>query len=313
MKFLNYLLLFVFAAIALPAFLYAETSINEYSQAIEDSPEDMKYKFYLFRGKAYKDSGEMDFALEDLNTSIMLYPSRIAYKYRGEIYLEEERYTDAINDFTAALEINPSIELYKLRGESYLKSANYVVALADGFNIIEMAPYDSESYYISMEALENLGDIKLARQLAFKVISFDRGNKKANQLVVKYPLKFIFMGDSPFIIYISQENTLLNDKANEIFLKYKKGENIDENLKKKLVECVQIGEEIKDYQTQLKKTWNNYFEEVRVLKVRSRKIHDDLRSKYQKQSGAIEHEIEILEDKSNNCTEELVQMFWSIE
>jgi hypothetical protein len=50
-----------------------------------------------------------------------------------------------------------------------------------------------------------------------------------------------------------------------------------------------------------------------VLTVSYKKIHDDLRSKYQKQSGAIEHEIEILEDKSNNCTEELVQMFWSIE
>lgn len=310
MKFLNYLLLFVFAAIALPAFLYAETSINEYSQAIEDSPEDMKYKFYLFRGKAYKDSGEMDFALEDLNTSIMLYPSRIAYKYRGEIYLEEERYTDAINDFTAALEINPSIELYKLRGESYLKSANYVVALADGFNIIEMAPYVSESYYISMEALENLGDIELARQLAFKVLSFDRGNKKANQWVVKYPLKFVFIDE---ILYIIHENNAINDKANEIFLKYKRGEKIAEKLKRKLGECIEIGEKIKEFQAQLKGTWDNYFEEARALKIRSIKIHHALRSKYQKQTKPIEHEIEIWEEKSKKCTEELVQTFWSIE
>ncbi len=310
MKFLNYLSLFVIAALTLPTFLSARPSIHEYTQAIEGSPEDMKYKFYLLRGKAYKDSGEMNFALKDLNTSIMLDPSRTAYKYRGEIYFEQERYTDAINDFTAALEINPSSELYKLRGESYLKSVNYVVALADGFNIIEMAPYDSESYYISMEALENLGDIEFARELAFKVISFDRGNKKAYEIITKYPLKFVFIGE---ILYISQESNVINDKANEIFLKYIKGENIDEYLKRKLGECVKIGEAIKEYQAQLKEIWENYFEEVLALKVRSIKIHNALRSKYQKQSEAIEHESDIWVDKSKKCTEELVQVYWNNE
>ena len=313
MKFLNYLALFVIAALALPTFLSAGPPIQEYTQAIKDSPEDMKYKFYLLRGRAYKDSGEMHLALKDLNTSIMLDPSRTAYKYRGKIYFEADRYTDAINDFTTALEINASSELYKLRGNSYLKSANYVMALADGFNFIEKAPYNSESYYISMEALENLGDIELAREQAFKVISFDRGNKKANEIITKYPLKFVFIGEGQVIIYLSKENNVIYDKANEILLKYKKGENIEEKLKRKLGECVKIGEEIREYQAQLKETWDNYFEEIRALKVRSKKIHNDLRNKYQKQSGAIEHEIEIWEDKSEKCTEELVQAYWSSE
>jgi tetratricopeptide (TPR) repeat protein len=313
MKFLKILAFLGIGVFTFSASLSAQPSINDYNQAIADSPEDMKYKFYLLRGKAYKDAGEIDLALKDLNTSILLDPSRTAYKYRGELYMQKERYPDAVNDFTAALEINPSIELYKLRGVSYLGSENHVLALADGFNIIEMAPYDSESYYISMDALENLGDIKLARQLAFKVISFDRGNKKANQMVVKYPLKFIFIGDSPFIRYTTQESTIHGEQANEVFLKYKRGENIDENLKKKLVECVEIGDELKAYQTQLKATWNKYFDEVRALKIRSRKIHDDLRNKYQELSGAIEHEILVWEDKSNDCTEELVQLYWSIE
>ena len=113
-------------------FLSAGYSVQEYTQAIEASPDDMKYKFYLLRGKAYKDSGEMSFALKDLNTSIMLNPGMTAYKYRGEVYFEMERYGDAINDFTTALEFNPTIELYKKRLESYLKSINYVLALADG-------------------------------------------------------------------------------------------------------------------------------------------------------------------------------------
>jgi tetratricopeptide (TPR) repeat protein len=311
MRSIKYLSIILIAALALPTFLSARFSVHEYTQAIEASPKDMKYKFYLLRGKAYKDSGEMNFALKDLNTSIMLHPSMVVYKYRGEVYFEMERYGDAINDFTTALEINPTIELYKQRGESYLKSANYVLALADGLNIIDMAPHKAESYYVSIEALENLGDIKLARELAFKVTSFDRGNKKANEIITKYPLKFVFIGESPFTIYISQEDNVTKDTANEIFLKYKKGEKIDENLKNKLEECGIIGEKISQYQVRLKETWDNYFEEVRSLKARSRKIHDTLRNKYLEQSGTIEHEIDIWENESEKCTEELVKTYWS--
>ena len=311
MRFSKCLSIILIADLVLPTFLSAEFSMHEYTQAIEASPEDMKYKFYLLRGKAYKKSGEMSCALKDLNTSIMLNSGIVAYKYRGEVYFEMERYGDAINDFTTALEINPTIELYKQRGKSYLKSANYVLALADGLNIIDMAPHKAESYYVSIEALENLGDIKLARELAFKVTSFDRGNKKANEIITKYPLKFVFIGESPFIIYISQEDNLTKDTANEIFLKYKKGEKIDENLKNKLEECGIIGEKISQYQVRLKETWDNYFEEVRSLKARSRKIHDTLRNKYLEQSGTIEHEIDIWENESEKCTEELVKSYWS--
>ena len=311
MRFIKSLSIILIAALALPTFLSARFSVHEFTQAIEASPEDMKYKFYLLRGKAYKDSGEMNFALKDLNTSIMLHPSMVAYKYRGEVYFEMERYGDAINDFTTSLEINPTIELYKQRGESYLKSANYVLALADGLNIIDMAPHKAESYYISIEALENLGDIKLARELAFKVTSFDRGNKKANEIITIYPLKFVFIGESPFTIYISKEDNVTKDTANEIFLSYKRGEKIDENLKNKLEECGIIGEKISQYQVRLKETWDNYFEEARSLKVRSRKTHDTLRNKYLEQSGTIEHEIDIWGNESEKCTEELVKTYWS--
>ena len=295
----------------LPSFLSAAPSIHEFTQAIEDSPEDMKYKFYVLRGKAYKDSGELNYALKDFNTSIKLDPSRVAYRYRGEIYLEIERYIDAVNDFTAALEINPDLELYKLRGESYLKSANYVLALADGLKVMDMAPKDYKSYYLSIDALENLGDIGLARELAFKVSSFDRGNKKANEIITKYPLQFLFISEPPFVLYISRNHYVVNDKANEIFLRYKRGEELDKDLKKKLEECTRIGIQIKEYQGRQKVVWDNYFDEVRALAVRSRKIHDDLRTKYQKQNEAIEHETDLWEKKSKKCTEELVQIFWS--
>lgn len=313
MRFFICLLIMVAVVAACPAILSAGPSIHEYTQAIEDSPEDMKYKFYLLRGRAYKDSGNLEFALRDLNESIKLDPSRIAFQYRGEVFFEEGRFAEAIDDFTKALEINPSYDLYKLRGDAYLKSENYVLALADGLNIIDMVPRDAESYYISMDALESLGDIKLARQQAFKVISFDRGNRKANEIITKYPLKFVFIGESPVTLYISQEDGTTMDKANEIFLRYKKGENIDKNLKRKLDECSAIGVEIKEFQARLNETWDNYFEEIKALKIRSRKIHDELRTKYQQLGKEIERDIDIWEDKSNICAEELVQAFWRSE
>ena len=313
MRFIKCLTIILIAALALPALVSAGLSMHEYTRAIEESPADMKYKFYLLRGKAYKDSGEMNLALKDLNSSIMLNPSMVAYKYRGEVHFELEKYTEAINDFTAALEINPTYELYKERGESYLKSANYVLALADGLNIIDMAPHKAESYYVSIAALENLGDIKLARELAFKVTSFDRGNKRANEIITKYPLKFVFIGESPFTIYISQEDNETRDKANEIFLRYKRGEKIDENLKNKLEECGSIGEKISQYQERLKETWDNYFEEVRLLKERTIRVHHDLRAKYLERSEDLERDIEMWEEKSKKCTDELVQTFWSKE
>jgi tetratricopeptide (TPR) repeat protein len=270
----------------------------------------MKYKFYLLRGRAYKDSGEMNFALNDFDTAIMLHPSMIAYKYRGEVYYEMERYNDAIEDFTKALEINPTIELLKKRGESYLQTANYVLALADGLNIIDMEPHTAESYYISLEALEKLGDIKLARKMAFQVTLIDKYNKKANEIITKYPMKFLFIGEGPFAIYVSQEDVDTKEKANEIFLKYKNAENLDEFLKHKLEECGIIGEKITLQQKQLKEIWDNYLEEVRSLKVRSRKIHDDLRKTYLEKSGAIESQIDIWENKSKKCTEEMVKAYW---
>ena len=306
MKCIQNLFLVVIAFFALPNFVAAGPSIHDYTLAIEDSPEDMKYKFYLLRAKAYKDTGEMNLALQDLNTSIRLDPSMMAYKYRGELLLEMERYAKAINDFTAALEINQTPKLYKLRGESYLKLGIDVLAFADGLNIIAMAPDDAESYYVSMAALENLGDVKLAREQAFKVLSIDRGNKKANRIIARYPLKFVFIGEDPVTISIREGDYQIKSKANDILMRSKRGEKLEEYLKNKLNECTHIGVQIKEYQERLEEIWDNYFEEVRLLKVRSRRIHDDLRNKYLEQGETVARAIGSWENKSEKCTEELV-------
>ena len=167
----------------------AATSISEYTKAIEDSPEDMKYKFYLLRGKVFKDSGDINSALKDFSTSIMLKPSIEAYQYRGEIYLEKGRNSSAIKDFTSAIEIRPSIYLYKLRGRAYLNSGNYVMALSDSALIIESDPNVSESYNLMIEVCDKLEDVELGREKAHKALSIDKTNKIANKFISKYPPK----------------------------------------------------------------------------------------------------------------------------
>jgi len=305
-------LIFIFVAyLVFPSFLQALTPMHEYTQAIENCPEDMKYKFYLLRGKAHKDSGSLELALQDLDASIRLNPNIKAYEYRGGVYLAMGKFTEAINDFTRAININPTIELYKLRGAAYLKLTDYVLALADGLNIINLAPYEAASYSISMEALENLEDISMMRELAFKVLSFNRNNKRANEIIVKYPLEFVFIGENPITIYVRERNDDIKSQANEILLMYKKGLKLDDYLKNKLNECIGIGEQIRLYQALLKGLWENYFEEIRSLQVRSRQIHDDLRNKYLDQTAAVERAIEIGEKKSEKCTEELFNAFMS--
>ena len=46
--------------------------VAEYTKAIDQSPEDMKYKFYLLRGMAYRELHDIDAAIRDFSTSIWI-------------------------------------------------------------------------------------------------------------------------------------------------------------------------------------------------------------------------------------------------
>ena len=168
--------------------------VAEYTRAIAQSPEGMKYKFYLLRGKAYMDQGNIDAAIKDFGTSIQLRPSYEAFLRRGEMYFEKGTYTIAEHDFSEAIKINPTQEAYKMRGLTYLVLGNLDLAVADGTELIKLAPNTSESYNIRMEAYAQLGKIKLAREDARRAQSLDRRNKVASELLVNYPEKIELSG-----------------------------------------------------------------------------------------------------------------------
>ncbi|KPK25904.1 MAG: hypothetical protein AMJ61_10530 [Desulfobacterales bacterium SG8_35_2] len=168
--------------------------VAEYTKAINQSPPDMKYKFYLLRGIAYRGQRDVDAAIKDFSVSIQMRPTQDAYLRRGEMYFEKGAYNIAVQDFSEAIAINPSLEAYKLRGVTHLVLGNLDMAIADGTEIINLAPNISESYNIRMEAYAQIGKQELAREDARKALSLDRRNTVASELLVTYPEKIELTG-----------------------------------------------------------------------------------------------------------------------
>jgi len=169
-------------------------SVAEYTKAIDESPEDMKYKFYYLRGLVYRGQGQVDQAIKDFSISIQRRPSYDAYMRRGEMYFEKGAYNIAEDNFTAAIEMNPSSEAFKLRGVTYLVLGKLDMAIVDGTEIIKMAPNTSGSYNIRMEAYAQIGEPQLAREDARRALSLDRNNRVASELLVKFPEKIEMTG-----------------------------------------------------------------------------------------------------------------------
>jgi tetratricopeptide (TPR) repeat protein len=187
---MNRLIVFPIVVVLLLLSIFAYgADVAEYTKAIDQSPADMKYKFYLLRGMAHRNQGNIDAAIKDFGTSIQMRPTPDAYLRRGEMYFEKGTYNIAENDFTEAIEVNPSHEAYKLRGLTYLVLGNLDMAIVDGTEIIKMAPNASESYNIRMEAYAQIGKAALAREDARRALTLDRRNKVASELLVKYPEK----------------------------------------------------------------------------------------------------------------------------
>ena len=196
----------IISLIAVPVQLYAARSIAEYTKAIDQSPVDRKYKFYLLRGVAYKETGDISAAIKDFSTSIQLKPNKGAYLRRGEMYFQRGSFNMAINDFSEAIKINPTLETYKLRGLTYLVQGSLDLAIKDGAEIIKLAPNISDSYNIRMEAYAQIGESKLAREDARRALSLDRKNKVAQEVLVNNPEKITLQGSRRKYKSIQVEN-----------------------------------------------------------------------------------------------------------
>jgi tetratricopeptide (TPR) repeat protein len=188
------ILLFTLALPILVAPLASGANVDEYTKAIAQSPEDMKFKFYILRGKAHWERGDIDAAIKDFGTSIQMHPSYDAYLFRGQMYFEKGAYNIAEQDFSKAIDMNRSFEAYRLRGITYLVLGKLDMAIVDGTEMIKLAPNTSEAYNIRMEAYGQIGEPQLAREDARRALSLDRRNSVAAEILVRYPEKIELTG-----------------------------------------------------------------------------------------------------------------------
>lgn len=104
---------------------YQESAAN-FEKAIELNPEEAK--FYLYRGKCFYKTEEIEKAVWDFNSAIKLNPDFAeAYLERGKIFADsqlddedrEETFKRGLSDFAKAIELNSeNADFYSVRGQA---------------------------------------------------------------------------------------------------------------------------------------------------------------------------------------------------
>ncbi len=130
-----------------------ELPISELTKAIEQSSPENRYRYYHYRALAFLKQNKIDAALNDLNTSIKLFPTTPAYRERGEIHFNNKLYQVAIEDLSRVIKANPNdIPSYKLRSQAYYAKKLYQEALDDSNRVLAHNPKDSTCNVIRMES-----------------------------------------------------------------------------------------------------------------------------------------------------------------
>ena len=101
------------------------------------------------RGRAWKEEGESERALQDLNEAIRLNPSTAAwFSTRGMVYEALQEYDQAIRDYSEALRLDPSdARNYNNRGIAYKAKKAYDQAIGDYSTAIRLDPSLSDAYF----------------------------------------------------------------------------------------------------------------------------------------------------------------------
>ena len=133
-----------------------QKAIACYSEIIEHHPQIAHA--YINRGAAYESTGDLDLALQDLNTALALESNPITYNNRGIVYFKKGDYERAIHDYTAALEIDPGdVGAYLYRGHVFSNLAIYGRAIRDYSEALTLNPNNAT-------ALTNIGIVHSLRE-----------------------------------------------------------------------------------------------------------------------------------------------------
>ena len=112
--------------------------VQDYTELIKLDPSNPNY--YVDRGLALKDMGQIEQALADYSQAIALDPNHSgAYNNRGNAYYAQGEYEQAIADYNRALEIDPqNAYAFHNRGLAFKAQGGLEQALADFNKAIEI-------------------------------------------------------------------------------------------------------------------------------------------------------------------------------
>jgi tetratricopeptide (TPR) repeat protein len=114
---------------------------------------------YTVRGSAYRQLGQIDRALQDLNAAITLDPYAVsAYVQRGITLREVGWFDESMQDLAVAITLAPShAEAYRERGRLFCLAGETDRAIEDWSRAIELQPDHAESYVERGNCLQRHG------------------------------------------------------------------------------------------------------------------------------------------------------------
>ncbi len=124
-----------------------EDAISYFAQRIREDDQDA---FALaHRGRAWREEGELERALRDLDEAIRLDPHSSAwFSNRGLVYYELQEYDRAIRDYDEALRFDPrNLLSYHNRGRAYKAKKDYDQAIRDFSQALRLDPRLSDAYF----------------------------------------------------------------------------------------------------------------------------------------------------------------------
>jgi tetratricopeptide (TPR) repeat protein len=127
-----------------------DEAIQECTKQLDDELSDKERAAVLHnRGRAYRNKGMNDRAIEDFNRSIRLDPnSKYAWNSRGMAYRNKGMFNRAISDYNRAVQIDPNHEYaWSNRGNAYKAKGMYARAVEDYKKAIQLYPDNADPYY----------------------------------------------------------------------------------------------------------------------------------------------------------------------
>jgi len=199
--FIGLALIFIMTGLTVPA-AGNDLSIEDYTKALERAPDDYKYKYYLYRGRAYSRNNNYALAIQDFSASLANSDTGIdGYIERGKAFLHSKMFGSAALDFGRALAINPNnSELYRYRAEAFAGYGKFDLAISDATQLADLNSGNPNYLAFLADIYVRKGDYKAAKEICEKALLLDFNNNYAlrvKQAAFEHEPEQIVFGSRP--------------------------------------------------------------------------------------------------------------------